>query len=110
MPRVAAISASDVISFMLFDNEGAGNVSDDELPDQIEINSDDDDEISNHENDLSIFTNLETVEPDFVNADCINDAILLENNLNLASNFLVSSMVIFFNYFLEFIIKKAFFS
>ena len=47
MPRAAAISAYDVISFMLFDNEGAGNVSDDELPDQIEINSEDDDEISN---------------------------------------------------------------
>ena len=39
MPRVAAISASDVITLMLFDN-----VSDDELPHQIEINSDDDDE------------------------------------------------------------------
>ena len=47
---------------MLFDYEGAGNVSDDELPelDQIEINSDDDDEISNHENDFSIFTNIKT--------------------------------------------------
>lgn len=72
MPRVAAISASDVITLMLFNN-----VSDDELPHKIEINSNDDDDISNHENDFSIFSNLETVETDFVNADCINDAILL---------------------------------
>ena len=100
MSRIAAISASDVLN-LLFHNEGAGQVSDDELPDQVEFNSEDEDEIT--ANEYSTYTNLEPVND---NPDFMAEAILLENNL-MASNCLISSIfylnlnLISFKYWLE---------
>ena len=92
MSRIAAISASDVLN-LLFHNEGAGQVSDDELADQVEFNSEDEDEIT--ANEYSIYTNLEPVNdnPEFINPESI-----FYLNLNFISfKYWLEFFFIFFN-------------